>query len=277
MLSSGPAFTAMSERFDFVNGQRWVSETEPELGLGTLVQASATRVNLVFPASGELRQYARDNAPLKRVRFRVGDRITTHEDRELVVEAVREEHGLITYACAGDAVPEALLNDRISVHGPEERLLAGAVDAMEDFQLRRRSLEFQHRRRLSAVRGFVGGRIDLIPHQLYIAHEVSSRQAPRVLLSDEVGLGKTIEACLILHRLLVSGRASRVLILVPESLVHQWLVEMLRRFNIRLNIYDEERCAALESGQGDANPFHDDQMPLRSAAPACDSPKHTST
>ena len=63
----------------------------------------------------------------------------------------------------------------------------------------------EHYRRKSSVRGFLGGRIDLIPHQLYIADEVSSRQAPRVLLSDEVGLGKTIEACLILHRLLISG------------------------------------------------------------------------
>jgi ATP-dependent helicase HepA len=47
--------------------------------------------------------------------------------------------------------------------------------------------------------------------------------------ADEVGLGKTIEACLIVHRLLLSGRAERVLILVPEHLVHQWFVELLRR------------------------------------------------
>jgi ATP-dependent helicase HepA len=47
-----------------------------------------------------------------------------------------------------------------------------------------------------------------------------------VLLADEVGLGKTIEAGLIIHQQLLTGRASRVLILVPDSLVHQWLVEM---------------------------------------------------
>ena len=97
------------------------------------------------------------------------------------------------------------------------------------------------------MRGFVGGRIDLIPHQLYIAQEVTSRHAPRVMLSDEVGLGKTIEACLILHRLLLSGRANRILVLVPESLVHQWFVEMLRRFNVWLHIFDAERCACHRS------------------------------
>jgi SNF2 family DNA or RNA helicase len=68
----------------------------------------------------------------------------------------------------------------------------------------------------------------VIPHQFFILHEVASRQAPRVLLADEVGLGKTIEACLIIQRLLAVGKAQRVLILVPETLVHQWFVELLR-------------------------------------------------
>jgi ATP-dependent helicase HepA len=77
-----------------------------------------------------------------------------------------------------------------------------------------------------------------------------------------VGLGKTIEACLILHRLLLSGRAHRVLILVPESLVNQWFVEMLRRFNLHPAIFDEERCVAIETGNPGANPFLDDQLIL---------------
>ena len=69
------------------------------------------------------------------------------------------------------------------------------------------------------------------------------RYAPRVLLADEVGLGKTIEAGLILHQQLLLERARRVLIVVPESLMHQWLVEMLRRFNLMFSIYDEARLA----------------------------------
>jgi ATP-dependent helicase HepA len=84
------------------------------------------------------------------------------------------------------------------------------------------------------------------------------------MLSDEVGLGKTIEACLILHRLLLSGRANRILVLVPESLVHQWFVEMLRRFNVWLHIFDAERCASIEAGEPGANPFLDDQLVLTS-------------
>jgi ATP-dependent helicase HepA len=248
----------------FQIGQRWASESEPELGLGTIVQTGSGRVQIEFPAAGETRIYAADNAPLKRVRFRVGDKVKTSDDKEIQIDQVIEQGGLLIYIGNNQRLPESQLSDRISLQGPQDRLFNGAFDDSRTFDLRRRTLENLHHSRKSSVRGFVGGRIDLIPHQLYIAHEVTSRHAPRVMLSDEVGLGKTIEACLILHRLLLSGRANRILVLVPESLVHQWFVEMLRRFNVWLNIFDAERCAAIEAGEPGANPFLDDQFVLTS-------------
>jgi ATP-dependent helicase HepA len=248
----------------FIQGQRWISESEPELGLGTVVPAEIGRVKVEFKAAGETRIYADDQAPLKRVRFRAGDKIKTQADTEFVIQEVAEQNGLLVYIGENQRLSEAEVSDRVSLQGPQERLFAGRFDSLETFALRRRSLELLHRSRQSPVRGFVGGRIDLIPHQLYIAQEVANRHAPRVMLSDEVGLGKTIEACLILHRLLLSGRANRILILVPESLVHQWFVEMLRRFNVWLHIFDAERCASIEAGEPGANPFLDDQLVLTS-------------
>jgi ATP-dependent helicase HepA len=249
----------------FQTGQRWISESEPELGLGTVVAAGGGRVEMGFPASGETRVYASENAPLRRVRFRAGETVPTAAGTTLKVASVQESDGLLIYIGEGDEqLPETELSHQLSLHGPEDRLAAGRFDELADFDLRWRSLDLQYRARRSRVRGFVGGRIDLIPHQLYIAQAVSARHAPRVLLSDEVGLGKTIEACLILHRLLLTGRAERILVLVPESLVHQWFVEMLRRFNVWLHIFDEERCAAIEAGDPGANPFLDDQLILAS-------------
>jgi len=246
----------------FHKGQRWISEPEPELGLGTVLKVEDGRVQIVYPATNELRVYTMENAPLRRVNFRTGETIEDHDGNERMVESIREEEGVLTYCGEGWEMPEMQLSDRISVHGPMERLRGGHTDAASIFALRRRALEMMHRFRQAPVRGFLGGRIDLIPHQLYIAQEVGNRLAPRVLLSDEVGLGKTIEAGLILHRQLVTGRASRVLILVPDSLVHQWFVEMLRKFNVWMNIFDEDRCLAIEKAQPETNPFLDDQAVL---------------
>src|SRR6267154_5109737 len=248
----------------FITGQRWISESEPELGLGTVDHADSNRVQIGFKAAGVTRTYSAEHAPLKRVRFRVADKVKTQAGNEFVVKEVLEQNGLLTYIGENQRLAETDLNDNLSLRGPQERLFAGRFDASQTFELRRRTLELLHRSRKSSVRGFLGGRIDLIPHQLFIAYEVSSRYAPRVMLSDEVGLGKTIEACLILHRLLLSGRANRILVLVPESLVHHWLVEMLRRFNVWLHIFDEERCASIEAGEPGVNPFLDDQLVLTS-------------
>lgn len=243
-------------------GQRWVSDSEPELGLGIILRGDRGKVEIMFPAAGEQRCYALASAPLRRVAFLPGDRILTHEGKEMVVDGVRESGGLRVYQTSLGEVAEAELSDSISFSKPEERLFGGKLDDPGDFDLRGEALERRAAIRRSPVRGLVGARMDLIPHQIFIADEVAGRARPRVLLADEVGLGKTIEACLIVHRLLLTGRAERVLILVPEPLVHQWFIELLRRFQLSFDIFDEERCEAIEYGEELANPFLDSQWVL---------------
>ena len=63
---------------------------------------------------------------------------------------------------------------------------------------------------------------------------------------------------MIIHQQLLTGRASRVLVLVPPSLLHQWLVEMLRRFNLGFAVFDQARVEAA----GAANPFLTEQRVL---------------
>lgn len=243
-----------------------MSEREPELGLGIVASVDRTRIGVAFPAAGEKRLYASGTPVLKRVRFRPGEVVTMRDGTKLTVETVEDEAGLSVYAGQGRRVREDALSDITSVALPQERLMAGQVDPGEVFDLRHRALQAQSRFRQSEVRGMLGGRLELIPHQFYILHEVASRQIPRVLLADEVGLGKTIEACLIVQRLLAVGKARRVLILVPESLVHQWFVELLRRFNLWFGIFDEERCLAGEQGDPGNNPFLAAQLILADVA-----------
>src|SRR5690606_31144450 len=90
---------------------------------------------------------------------------------------------------------------------------------------------------------------------MYVASQVAKRSRPRVLLADEVGLGKTIEAGLIIHHLILSGRAERVLILVPDSLVYQWFVEMLKKFQLSFQAINHD--TGLARGE---NPFEQGQL-----------------
>jgi len=246
----------------WARGQRWVSDGEPELGLGLVRKSGDGRVEIDFPAAGETRIYAVGTAPLRRVKFLAGDRIQNRSGAEVTVESVREERGLRIYLTNGGEVVESDLSDAMSFSKPEERLFGGKLDEYGDFDLRGEALHRRAEMRRSPVRGLAGARMDLIPHQLFIADEVANRLRPRVLLADQVGLGKTIEACLILHRLILTGRAGRVLILVPEPLVHQWFVELLRRFQLSFSLYDEERCEAIEYGDPECNPFLDSQWVL---------------
>ena len=248
----------------FAAGQRWISEPEPELGLGIVLDVEPGRVKMFFPASNAMRLYAESVAPLRRVRFKVGDTVRSHEGESFGVAVVSERSdGVVTYGGAkGERLIETQLSDILTWDKPGDRIAGAQVDESADFELRLQALQLQHRMLQSPVYGFTGARIDLIPHQLAIAHDVAGRPAPRVLLADEVGLGKTIEACLILHRLHLTGKAARILILVPEALVHQWCVELFRRFNLRFALFDEGRCAAIEENNPGANPFLDDQLIL---------------
>ncbi|WP_411685780.1 RNA polymerase-associated protein RapA [Aeromonas caviae] len=248
----------------FALGQRWISDTETDLGLGTVVAVEGRMVTLLFPATGENRMYAKEEAPVTRVSFNMGDQIASHEDWTMTVDEVQEKDGLLIYVGVrtdnGEqvALKEVFLNNFIKFNKPQDRLFAGQIDRMSRFTLRYEALVNQHQRRRNPTRGLAGGRVSLIPHQLYIAHEVGHRYAPRVLLADEVGLGKTIEAGMIIHQQLLSGRAHRVLILLPETLQHQWLVEMLRRFNLHFSLFDEERC--IEAFADAENPFETEQL-----------------
>ncbi|MFW5444498.1 MAG: RNA polymerase-associated protein RapA [Methylococcaceae bacterium] len=248
---------------DFIPGQRWISNTESELGLGLILNVDFNRVTVLYLATGDKRVYAKDNAPLTRARFSAGDEIESTENIKISVTDVDEQQGLLIYAgidAAGEQcfLEEMDLNHHIQFNKPQDRLFTGQIDPSAWFLLRYETWRRQQQHQQSAVKGLQGARASLIAHQLYIAHEAANRVDPRIMLADEVGLGKTIEAGLILQHRLINGLSQRQLIIVPESLLHQWLVEMLRRFNLRFSIFDEERCQATN----EANPFLTEQFVL---------------
>ncbi len=262
---------------EFVIGQRWINDAELMMGLGTVLAVEHRTVSIIFHATGETRTYAKESAPLTRIRFNVGDKVSDLLKRKLVVTQVIEDNSLICYQVTTengelDHLDERDLDTSIQLNKPLDRLISGQVDKNKWFELRYQTWHNQLKNYNSGINGLTGARTNLIPHQLYIANEVASRYAPRVLLADEVGLGKTIEACLIMHQQMIKGRADRVLIIVPDALIHQWLVELLRRFNCFFSIFDEERCLAISESTDFDNPFDAEQHVLCSLDLFLDNP-----
>lgn len=252
----------------FTAGQRWISDAESDLGLGTVLEVEFRQITVVFLATGETRIYAKETAPLTRVAFQAGDLITSHEGWEMSVNQVIDEDGLLTYAGLRTdtnehtVLNEAGLDNFLQFRTPRDRLFAGLIDGQRWFNLRRQVFEHRHQLAQSPIRGLMGARVAVLPHQIHIAVEALSRNHPRLLLADEVGLGKTIEAGLIIHGSLVNSLVSRVLIVVPSPLLHQWLVEMLRKFNLSFRIMDEDRFSELMPSAPDGNPFLAEQLVL---------------
>jgi ATP-dependent helicase HepA len=239
----------------FIIGQRWISESEPELGLGVIAEVEGKTLTCFFPAAKVDRRYGLSTAPLRRIKFVIGDEVKAEDGNSFLVEDVTESDGLVTYKGEGKSLAETALADTLSFSKPEERLFAGNIDSNSLFKLRYDVLLNQRKLFTSPIRGFSGPKVSIIPHQMYVASEVAKRARPRVLLADEVGLGKTIEAGLILHHLILTGRMERALILVPDSLVYQWFVEMLRKFQLTFTTINHDS----ELKRGD-RPFDEGQL-----------------
>ena len=226
----------------FAVGQRFLSETEPELGLGMISTVESKTLKILFLASQSERVYSSKGAPIKRVVFAVGDDISLRSGDKINVASIQvSEEGLVTYMDEkGNSFDERELSDALSFNKPQDRLFTGSMDSAGLFELRQKTLHFKHKISTSPVKGFLGGRMNLIPHQFYVSQKICMRPIPRILLADEVGLGKTIEAGLALHQLILTEKVKRALILVPDSLVYQWFIEMLRKFNLTFTTFNQE-------------------------------------
>ena len=247
----------------FAIGQRWISETENSLGLGMITALDFRSVTLHFPATDETRIYAVAQPPLTRIALNKGEQLHHQTGWQGEVLDVQEMNGLLFYLVKNAQGEDIIVNEKelspiISFSQAKHRLFSSQIDRSEHFALRYQTLLHQQAQFQSPLRGLRGNRAGLIPHQLHIAQEVGNRINPRALLADEVGLGKTIEAGMILQNQLFAEKVQRVLIIVPETLQHQWLVEMLRRFNLHFSLFDEERCE--DFAEQAINPFSTESL-----------------
>lgn len=152
--------------------------------------------------------------------------------------------------------PETLDVDDLSLvpATPADALLGGHVGDATAYGLRLQSLFLRHAYRFDPRSGLSNARIEPNLHQIYIAHLVTNKLQPRMILADEVGLGKTIEAGLILKELRARGVVERVLIITPASLQYQWQTELRSKFNEDFEVINADAAKYLSRG-GTQNPF----------------------
>lgn len=224
----------------FALGQRWINTAVPELGTGIIIEIEHKTVLVQFPFSDKTMTFSKISAPLKRAIFSIGDEVHLLDDRKVVIAAVLENGDqTLSYQFAAESVHEGQISFAINIDHPEEKIFNGMCDSSSYFSMRMETLKNHSIYNASPVKGHFGGRIDLFAHQQYVVDKICKDFIPRSLLADEVGLGKTIEAGMTIHRLIIRNMVERVLIILPEALVVQWYLELARKYNLLFTIINQ--------------------------------------
>jgi ATP-dependent helicase HepA len=183
-------------------------------------------------------------------------RVAALEGRNLVVE-FSQTNTVLRFGAGTDAlIPWDERGVPSPSDSPIERLALGDVGSVDAFSVRLDAAHLASSRASDDLGSFLGGRIRLFPHQLDVALKATRQDPVRWLLADEVGLGKTVEACLIANHLIRTRRTERTLVVAPETLTVQWLGELWRKYHQVFVLLDEARLADVERDFGPGfNPF----------------------
>lgn len=182
--------------------------------------------------------------------YTVGDRVTNQDG---MVGTIREA-GLSTnfpdwridWADGSSTTQVEMTLRPAQMLDPVERIGAGRLSSAAEFNLRSTAADMWARNRGEELVSLAHARVDLKPHQVSVAHRVVSEFPHRFLLCDEVGLGKTIEAAMVLKELRARGGARRVLILVPAGIQRQWQFELKGKFGETFSIFNRHTIDSLQ-------------------------------
>ena len=121
---------------------------------------------------------------------------------------------------------------------PVDRVKTKRFGATRDFNLKSVAADYWTTHLHNELVCLAHSRVDLQAHQVSVVHRVITRYPHRFMLCDEVGLGKTIEAAMVVKELRARKAASRILVLVPSGLTRQWQYELKTKFNEIFAIYN---------------------------------------
>jgi len=235
-------------------------------GEGTVVKIDDDGELLhIHTSEGEIVEHSPDLPMVSRTSaFEDGERVSFPggEGEILKVEERPGDADLLLVRTDDDDIKE-IRSDRQDLEvlaGIEDKITAGQFDEPWRFDLVEKASRLDLAYRFDRFLSLQGSRIDITPHQVEAAHEILNSHDHRYLIGDEVGLGKTIEAGIVIEELLARGRAERVLIVTPASLKMQWQAEMQDKFDQDYVIYDREYVNAIRRASNENVWEHEDRV-----------------
>ncbi|MFC7073035.1 helicase-related protein [Halovenus rubra] len=145
-----------------------------------------------------------------------------------------------------------------------DRLAARQIDSPIHHDLRERTTRLDLAYRYDRFLSLTNNRIEIEPYQVQAAYEILNSYDHRYLIGDEVGLGKTIEAGIVIEELIARGRAQRVLIVAPAPLTVQWQEEMREKFDRNFVIYDRETVETHRQSHPNQNVWEQEDLIITS-------------
>ena len=229
----------------------------PGSPLGVVVGTEGDRVEVRLDGDGEVKVFNARSAGIERVPLQgIVRRVSNGTIGSVHAQAtsapprwqVLVDQRIITVA-------EADLRPHLP-DDPRSRILAGRLGTARQFALAVTARRYEIEQLTSDLVALGESRVAVKPHQVSVVHRVITSYPHRFLLCDEVGLGKTIEAGMILKELRARGGAGRCIVIAPANLLGQWQFELKSKFNETFSIINSDTVRYLRQSQSfTGNPF----------------------
>lgn len=223
----------------------------PSNNVGVVKDLSPRQITVHFD-NGEQQTFALTNDVLTRVIFDPGTLVQIQPGGEKgVVIGHSETNNMLVYKIhlssgSQPSVVETSLRPAV-ITDPLELLRQGKLHSARSVNLRLTATRLLFEHQYGELPSLSNSRVEIKPHQVGVLHRIISTYPHRFLLADEVGLGKTIEAGLVIKELKTRGIANRVLILAPSGIIGQWQVEMRTKFGLIFSLYRGDTVAYLQA------------------------------
>ena len=235
---------------------RWPSA--PGAPVGVITEVDGPRIKVRFDGDGEAKIFNARAGVVERVALSgMVRRVSTDEVGLLDQQTTPVPPRWKVMILGGQVitVSEADLRPHV-LDDPQSRILDGRLGTSLQFDLAVTARRYELEHLTNDLVSLGEARVDVKPHQVSVVHRVISDYPHRFLLCDEVGLGKTIEAGMVLKELRARGAAARTLVIAPPNLLRQWQFELKSKFNESFSIINSSTVKYLRSTQSEeSNPF----------------------